>query len=65
MRTCSSSGLIFALIRAINSTRSKGHSSYSPKRLDDAVQRLEHASAPLIGVLDPETLQAVRGEQAG
>jgi hypothetical protein len=53
------------MIRAINSTRSKGHSSYSPKRLDDAVQRLEHASAPLIGVLDPETLQAVRGEQAG
>jgi hypothetical protein len=53
------------MVRALNSARSKGHSSYSPSRLDDAVQQLKHASAPLIQVLDPETLLAVRGEHAG
>jgi hypothetical protein len=33
-------------------------------RLDDAVQRLRAASAPLLQVLDPETQAAVRGDES-
>jgi len=39
-----------------------GQASFSTTRLDDAVQRLKAASAPLLQVLDPETRTAVRGE---
>jgi len=34
-------------------------------RLDDAVQRLQAAAAPLLAVLDPETQAAVRGDDSG
>jgi hypothetical protein len=34
-------------------------------RMNDAVQRLKDASAPLLQVLDPETRAAVRGEDPG
>jgi len=51
------------MVRALSSTRSGAHGSYSPKRLDESVKQLRHASAPLIQALDPETLKAVRGEQ--
>jgi hypothetical protein len=33
--------------------------------MNDAVQRLKDASAPLLQVLDPETRAAVRGEDPG
>jgi hypothetical protein len=52
------------MVRALASARPGSHSGYSPSRLDDAVQQLKHASAPLVQVLDPETLLAVRGDQA-
>ncbi len=42
-----------------------GQDSVSTARLDDAVQRLRAASAPLLQVLDPETQAAVRGEDPG
>ena len=38
------------------------HANASTTRLDEAVQRLKEASAPLLQVLDPETRAAVRGE---
>jgi len=38
------------------------HANASTTRLDEAVQRLKDASAPLLQVLDPETRAAVRGE---
>lgn len=52
------------MVRALASTRPGGHGDYSSSRLDDAVKHLRHTSAPLLQVLDPETLLAVRGEQA-
>jgi hypothetical protein len=42
-----------------------GQAGFSTTRLDDAVQRLKTASAPLLQVLDPETRTAVRGEDPG
>jgi len=39
-----------------------GQAASSTTRMDDAVQRLKDASAPLLQVLDPETRAAVRGE---
>jgi hypothetical protein len=42
-----------------------GQAGFSTTRLDDAVQRLKAASAPLLQVLDPETRTAVRGEDSG
>lgn len=42
-----------------------GQDSVSTTRMDDAVQRLRAASAPLLQVLDPETQAAVRGEDPG
>jgi hypothetical protein len=42
-----------------------GQAGFSTTRLDDAVQRLKAASAPLLQVLDPETRTAVRGEDPG
>ena len=42
-----------------------GQAGFSTTRLDDAVQRLKAASAPLLQVLDPETRAAVRGEDPG
>ena len=45
--------------------RSPGHAAPSTTRMDDAVQRLKAASAPLLQVLDPETRTAVRGEDSG
>ena len=48
---------------AAMATRPGGHGGYAPARLDDAVRRLKDASAPLLQVLDPETLLAVRGDQ--
>ena len=53
------------MVRALSSVRPAGHGGYSPGRLDDAVRQLKDASAPLLQVLDPETLPAVRGDQAG
>ena len=41
------------------------HANASTTRLDEAVQRLKDASAPLLQVLDPETRAAVRGEDPG
>ena len=41
------------MVRALASARPGSHSGYSPSRLDDAVQQLKHASAPLVQVLDP------------
>lgn len=52
------------MVRALASTRPGKHDGYSAGRLDDAMQQLRHASAPLVQVLDPETLLAVRGDQA-
>jgi hypothetical protein len=51
------------MVRPLNSTRSGAPGSYSPRRLDESVRLLRHASAPLVRALDPETLKAVRGEQ--
>ena len=51
------------LVRALAAARPGGHGGYAPARLDDAVRRLKDASAPLLQVLDPETLLAVRGDQ--
>jgi hypothetical protein len=42
-----------------------GQAASSTTRMDDAVQRLKDASAPLLQVLDPETRAAVRGEDPG
>jgi len=42
-----------------------GQAGFSTTLLDDAVQRLKAASAPLLQVLDPETRTAVRGEDSG
>ena len=42
-----------------------GQAGFSTTRLDDAVQRLKAASAPLLQVLDPETRAAIRGEDPG
>jgi hypothetical protein len=39
------------------------HKSFKADRLDQAVQQLKDASTPLIGVLDPATQAAVRGEE--
>jgi hypothetical protein len=52
------------MVRALSSARPGSHGGYSASRLDDALQQLKHASAPLVQVLDPETLLAVRGDQA-
>jgi hypothetical protein len=43
--------------------RSAGPASAPDRRLDDAVQRLRAASAPLLQVLDPETQAAVVGDE--
>jgi hypothetical protein len=51
------------MIRALAAARPGGHGGYAPSRLDDAVQQLKNASAPLLQVLDPETQMAVRGDQ--
>jgi hypothetical protein len=40
-----------------------GQADFPVTRLDDAVQRLRTASAPLLQVLDPETRMAVRGDE--
>lgn len=42
-----------------------GQDGHLADRIDDAVQRLRTASDPLLGVLDPETRRAVRGDQPG
>jgi hypothetical protein len=52
------------MVRALTSVRSGGSDGYSPGRLDDAVRDLKTASSPLLQVLDPETQNAVRGDQA-
>ena len=44
-------------------SRSSGPASAPDRRLDDAVKRLQAASAPLLQVLDPETVAAVRGDE--
>lgn len=51
------------LVRALAAARPGGHGGYAPGRLDDAVRQLKNASAPLLQSLDPETQQAVRGDQ--
>jgi hypothetical protein len=43
----------------------KSHADAPASRMDDAVQRLKDASAPLLQVLDPETRAAIRGEDPG
>jgi hypothetical protein len=53
-----------AVVLGVTPGRPK-HADASKKRLDDAVQRLKDASAPLLQVLDPETRAAVRGEIPG
>jgi hypothetical protein len=44
--------------------RSSGPAASSGTRLDDAVQRLRAASAPLLAVLDPKTQAALRGDES-
>ena len=44
--------------------KSSGPAASKDARLDDAVQRLRAASAPLLAVLDPETQAAVRGDES-
>ena len=44
--------------------KSSGSAASKDARLDDAVQRLRVASAPLLAVLDPETQAAVRGDES-
>jgi hypothetical protein len=52
------------MARALAATaRTPGQVSYPTTRLDDAVQQLRTASTPLLQVLDPETLQVIRGDQ--
>jgi low affinity Fe/Cu permease len=52
------------MARALAATaRTPGQVSYPTARLDDAVQQLRTASTPLLQVLDPETLQIIRGDQ--
>ena len=52
------------MARALAATaRTPGQASYPTARLDDAVQQLRTASTPLLQVLDPETLQVIRGDQ--
>ena len=52
------------MARALAATaRTPGQVSYPTARLDDAVQQLRTASTPLLQVLDPETLQVIRGDQ--
>ena len=52
------------MARALAATaRTPGQVSYPTARLDDAVQQLRTASMPLLQVLDPETLQVIRGDQ--
>jgi hypothetical protein len=51
------------LVRALAAARPGGHGGYVPGRLDNAVRQLKNASAPLLQALDPETRQAVRGDQ--
>ena len=53
------------MVRALAAARSPGPGGYPPGRLDDAVRQLRNASAPLLQMLDPETRQAVRGDQPG
>jgi hypothetical protein len=43
----------------------KSRADASATQMDDAVQRLKDASAPLLQVLDPETRAAIRGEDPG
>jgi hypothetical protein len=43
--------------------KSSGPAPSKDARLDDAVQRLRTASAPLLQALDPETQAAVRGDE--
>ena len=52
------------MARALAATaKTPGQASYPTARLDDAVQQLRTASTPLLQVLDPETLQVIRGDQ--
>jgi hypothetical protein len=52
------------MARALAATaRTPGQASYPTARLDDAVQQLRTASTPMLQVLDPETLQVIRGDQ--
>ena len=52
------------MARALAATaRTPSQVSYPTARLDDAVQQLRTASMPLLQVLDPETLQVIRGDQ--
>ena len=52
------------MARALAATaKTPGQVSYPTARLDDAVQQLRTASTPLLQVLDPETLQVIRGDQ--
>ena len=44
--------------------RSSGPAASPDTRLDDAVQRLRAASAPLLAVLDPKTQAALRGDES-
>jgi len=51
------------MVRALGATaRAPGPTAFPDARLDDAVQKLRAASAPLLQALDPETRIAVRGE---
>ena len=52
------------MARALAATaKTPGQASYLTARLDDAVQQLRTASTPMLQVLDPETLQVIRGDQ--
>ena len=55
-------GGLMALSLGVTS-RPSGPAPAQDRRLDDAVQRLRTASAPLLQVLDPETQAAVSGDE--
>jgi hypothetical protein len=53
------------MTRALGITaRPSASGTLADARLDDAVQQLRAASAPLLAVLDPETVAAVRGDES-
>ena len=52
------------MARALQATaKAPGPQAFPAARLQDAVDRLRAASTPLLQVLDPETLRAVRGDE--
>ena len=53
------------MVRALAAARPGGPGGYQLGRLDDALRQLKDASAPLLQVLDPQTLLAVTGDQPG